>query len=104
VPGGRPDHFIELTPGFFLLPKATFMTPRHYHAPPPPASTRVRCPVCHQAVYSPAGIHPQCAIRQSDPPRPKTKPSPGTAHTQAVTGASEQVETVGEAVGPTTTG
>lgn len=44
------------------------MNPKHYHAP---ASTRVRCPVCHQAVYSRAGIHPQCAMRQAEPPRPK---------------------------------
>jgi hypothetical protein len=24
-------------------------------------------------VYSRAGIHPQCAVRQADPPRPKDK-------------------------------
>ena len=50
------------------------MNPRHYHTPIDPESTRVRCPVCQEAVYSLAGIHPQCAIRLSDPPRPKTKP------------------------------
>ncbi len=49
------------------------MSTKYYHTPPPPASTRVRCPVCHQEVYSRAGIHPQCAVRQSDPPRPKNK-------------------------------
>ena len=49
------------------------MTTRYYHTPPPPASTRVRCPVCHEAVYSRAGIHPQCAARQCDPPRSKGK-------------------------------
>ena len=54
------------------------MTPTYSHKPPPPASTRVRCPVCHQAVYSRAGIHPQCAVRQADPPRPKARP-PGSA-------------------------
>jgi hypothetical protein len=55
------------------------MNPKHVHTPPPPASTRVRCPVCHQEVYSRAGIHPQCAVRQSDPPKPKnkSKESPG---------------------------
>jgi hypothetical protein len=47
------------------------MNPRYYHTPLP--STRVRCPVCHEAVYSRAGIHPQCAVRQADPPRPKDK-------------------------------
>jgi hypothetical protein len=50
------------------------MNPKHFHTP---VSTRVRCPVCHEAVYSRAGIHPQCAVRQSDPPRPKAKP-PGS--------------------------
>ena len=47
------------------------MTPRYYHTPPHPVSTRVRCPVCHQEVYSRVGIHPQCAVRQADPPKPK---------------------------------
>ena len=46
------------------------MNSKHYHTP---LSTRVRCPVCHEAVYSRAGIHPQCAVRQADPPRPKVK-------------------------------
>ena len=50
------------------------MTPRYYHTPPPPVSTRARCPVCHEAVYSRAGIHPQCAIRQYDPPKSKKGP------------------------------
>jgi len=44
------------------------MNPKHVHTP---VSTRARCPVCHEAVYSRAGIHPQCAFRQSEPPRPK---------------------------------
>ena len=48
------------------------MNPKHFHTP---VSTRARCPVCHEAVYSRAGIHPQCAVRQSDPPRPKAKPT-----------------------------
>lgn len=47
------------------------MTPRYYHTPSTPNSTRVRCPVCHEAVYSKAGIHPQCAVRQSEKPEPK---------------------------------
>jgi len=47
------------------------MTPRFDLTPPKPVSNRVRCPVCHEAVYSRAGIHPQCAIRQSEPPKPK---------------------------------
>jgi hypothetical protein len=58
------------------------MNPKHSHTP---ISTRARCPVCHQAVYSRGGIHPQCAVKQSDPPRPKQK-SP------AVAGTDEPVE------------
>ena len=53
--------------------KAT-MNPRSYHRQTPPVDPRRRrCPVCQRAVYSPAGIHPQCAERQTDPPRPKGK-------------------------------
>jgi hypothetical protein len=57
------------------------MTGSQYRKPPQPVSNRVRCPVCHEAVYSRAGIHPQCAVRQSDPPKPKNKPpaAPGDA-------------------------
>jgi hypothetical protein len=44
------------------------MNPKHF---PTSAPNRARCPVCHQAVYSRAGIHPQCAMRQAEPPRPK---------------------------------
>ena len=66
------------------------MTTRYYHTPPPPVSTRVRCPVCHEEVYSRAGIHPQCAARQCDPPRPKGKavvPIPTMPAGQATEGA-----------------
>jgi hypothetical protein len=49
------------------------MNPRSYRILIKPISTRVRCPVCHEEVYSRAGIHPQCAVRQSDPPRMKSK-------------------------------
>lgn len=54
------------------------MKHRHYHTPLKQASSRVACPVCHEATYSTAGIHPQCAIRLSDPPRPKTAPAPAS--------------------------
>jgi hypothetical protein len=36
-----------------------------------PARGRKTCPVCDQASYSREGIHPQCAIQQSDAPRQK---------------------------------
>ena len=50
------------------------MNPKSYQPQNNPPSTRARCPVCHEAVYSRAGIHPQCAVRQSDPPKSKAKP------------------------------
>lgn len=50
------------------------MNPKHYyHTPIKPISTRVSCPVCHQAVYSRSGIHPQCAVIQYDPPKSRSK-------------------------------
>jgi hypothetical protein len=49
------------------------MNSKHSHAPVAVNPQRKRCPVCHQAVYSLAGIHPQCAMSQSDPPRVKAK-------------------------------
>lgn len=63
MPGDPPNH--QAVP---MIPKYY-----HYHTPPKPISTRVRCPVCHEEVYSHAGIHPQCAARRADPPRPKDK-------------------------------
>jgi hypothetical protein len=27
------------------------------------------CPICGKRSYSPAGIHPQCAVKQADEPR-----------------------------------
>ena len=50
------------------------MKPRSYQKPSPLNPARARCPVCQEAVYSRSGIHPQCAVRQADPPRPKAKP------------------------------
>lgn len=57
------------------------MNSKHFHTPP---STRARCPVCHEAVYSRGGIHPQCAVRQSEPPRPKNKPPLPAAPAEAI--------------------
>ena len=42
------------------------MTPKSPHSPPRSTSTRIRCPVCHEAVYSRGNIHPQCAVQQSE--------------------------------------
>jgi hypothetical protein len=56
------------------------MNPMHYyHTPIKPISTRASCPVCHETVYSRAGIHPQCAVIQSDPPKSRSKKQPGPA-------------------------
>jgi hypothetical protein len=57
------------------------MTTKYYHTPIYPSASRVRCPVCHQAVYSRVGIHPQCAVRLSEPFKRKNKPPvpPGDA-------------------------
>jgi hypothetical protein len=49
------------------------MNPKHIHTP---QSTRARCPVCHEVVYSRAGIHPQCAVKRSEPPIPKPVKEP----------------------------
>jgi hypothetical protein len=49
------------------------MFPRYRHTPVFDPDQK-RCPVCNHAVYSLAGIHPQCAVRLADPPKPKTKP------------------------------
>jgi len=45
------------------------MNPKYYHTPISSGPQRSRCPVCHQTVYSRAGIHPQCAMKQAEPPR-----------------------------------
>ncbi len=52
------------------------MFPRYRHTPIFDPERR-RCPVCHHAVYSLAGIHPQCAGRLDDPPKPKNKAKVG---------------------------
>ena len=50
------------------------MSPKfYYHTPPKPVSTRACCPVCNQAVYSLAGIHPQCAVKRADALESKSK-------------------------------
>jgi len=49
------------------------INPRNSHSPLPDDRRR-RCPVCRQSVYSKAGIHPQCAIKQSDPIQPSDDP------------------------------
>jgi hypothetical protein len=59
------------------------MNPKHIHTP---LSTRARCPVCREPVYSLAGVHPQCAVHQSDPPKGKRGQPPVTADEPATDG------------------
>ena len=49
------------------------MNSRHYHTPVTD-SERKRCPICDKPVYSPAGIHPQCAIKQNESVVPEANP------------------------------
>jgi hypothetical protein len=69
------------------------MFPRHRHTPIVDPE-RKRCPVCHHAVYSLAGIHPQCAARLADPPKPKKKAKgvPGQVEQATDDGADAVVE------------
>jgi len=70
------------------------MTPKyhHYRTAPRPVSNRVRCPVCDEEVYSLAGIHPQCAVRQCDPPRAKDRGARSAPRVERVSVAIEASE------------
>jgi hypothetical protein len=65
------------------------MNPKSYQPQNNLNPTRVRCPVCHEAVYSRAGIHPQCAVRQSEPPRAKVKPGEPIAEAPVIATTEE---------------
>ncbi len=43
-------------------------------------------------VYSRVGIHPQCAVRQADPPRPKAKPKPKPRPDPRLRAARDELE------------
>jgi len=60
------------------------INPRNSHTPLPD-DRRKRCPICRQTVYSSAGIHPQCAIKQADPwlPAPGSKVDPQSEDVEA---------------------
>ncbi len=53
-----------LPPASVLIYQKALMFPKYRHTPIFDAE-RKRCPVCHRAVYSLSGIHPQCAIKQA---------------------------------------
>jgi hypothetical protein len=66
-------------------------TYHHYHTPPPRVSIRVRCPACHEEVYSRAGIHPQCAARESDPHKVKKQGQKSPSVVEPVSAPAEAV-------------
>jgi hypothetical protein len=71
------------------------MNPMHYyHTPVKPISTRASCPVCHETVYSRAGIHPQCAVIQSDPPKLRSKKQEARALVDQANQATDQTGAV----------
>ena len=86
----------EFRRGSSLIHQVLMMNPKHYyHTPIKPESTRASCPVCHQAVYSRAGIHPQCAVIQHDPPKSKSKKPQEAGHLElAIEPADQAVATV----------
>ena len=67
------------------------MNTRYYHTPLKAVSSRPTCPVCHESVYSRAGIHPQCAVVQSDPPKLRGKKKADSADVDQATTAPEPV-------------
>ncbi len=66
------------------------INPRNSHSPLPDDRRR-RCPVCRQSVYSKAGIHPQCAIKQADPWQPEEDPETEGLQTLAPVAAKAPV-------------
>jgi hypothetical protein len=77
------------------------MNPKHYYTPTAAIPQRRRCPVCHQAVYSRAGIHPQCAMKQSEPFQPAGKKHAPAPHAVPVAVAAPGADVI--EVAPTTT-
>jgi hypothetical protein len=67
------------------------MNTRYYHTPLKVISSRPSCPVCHESVYSRAGIHPQCAVFQSDPPKLRGKKKAASADVDQATKPADQV-------------
>lgn len=81
-------------------PQAVIMTPRYYHTPLKQVSTRPLCPVCNESVYSRAGIHPQCAVIQADPPKLRGKQKGAAAHVEQAMKTPDQIAVVVAPVPP----
>jgi hypothetical protein len=65
-------HSRSARPAHQLMKGIIAVSQKYWHVPLP---TRPTCPVCKKAVYSRAGIHPQCAVSQAESVRP-VKPDP----------------------------
>ncbi|WP_165221024.1 hypothetical protein [Aquisphaera insulae] len=48
----------------------------NYPSGPFGESPRKRCPICDKPVYSSAGVHPQCAVKQIESVVPPPVPGP----------------------------
>ena len=70
------------------------MNSRHYHTPITD-SQRKRCPICDKPVYSLAGIHPQCAIKQNDGVPPNLSEPVDPAIAVATTGTAAAIKPAG---------
>ena len=69
------------------------MNSRHHHTPLTDA-LRKRCPICDKPVYSLAGIHPQCAIKQNE------GVTPAINHEEDLTSTAKVTVEAGPAVPP----
>ena len=76
-----------------LIGRAILMNPKHVPTPITGGAQRRRCPVCQQAVYSRAGIHPQCAMKQAEPPRPSGKGRAGSPRDVAIAVVTPEADT-----------
>jgi hypothetical protein len=74
-------------------PQGLLMNPKHVNTPIPAGAQRRRCPVCQQAVYSRAGIHPQCAMKQAEPPRPSGKSRAASRRDVAIAVVTPEIDT-----------
>ena len=70
------------------------MNSRHYHTPITDFQ-RKRCPICDKPVYSLAGIHPQCAIKQNDGVPPISNGPVDPAIAVATTGTAAAIKPTG---------
>ncbi len=68
------------------------MFPKYRHTPIFDAE-RKRCPVCGRAVYSLAGVHPQCAIKRAIALESRSKKEPESKAGPKIAVVALQTET-----------